>query len=578
MSEKKKGLIDRFLVTVETIGNKLPHPATLFALFAIITVVLSFFFSLWGIEAAKPITGEIIRPVNLMSEEGLHKILSNMVTNFTGFAPLGTVLVAMLGIGIAESSGLIASVIKTVVFNAYVILIALLAIIGIAAVIIIGGEILPIVLTILFTIGAIALVIYLNKKQPQIILTFIIVFAGVLSNTASEVGYVLLVPLGAIMFLGAGRHPIAGLAAAFAGVSGGYSANLLLGTIDPLLAGLSQEAAQIVDPNYTVNAAANLYFMMGSTFFIAIAGTFVTEKIVLPRLGKYIPKAGDAVTASEDDANKTLSRNEKKGLAWAGFAGLLFGLFLLLAALPEGLLGDSLAGLTGFMRNDETGDLLRSPFMSSIVAFIFLGAAVTGIAYGYGSGNYKSDSDIMNGMGKAMETLGIYIVLVFFAAQFVKYFEWTNLGLITAIKGASFLGALELPSFVLILAFVLLSAIINLVMGSASAKWAIMAPVFIPMFMLLGYSPELVQCAYRVGDSVTNIISPMMSYFALIVAFLSRYTDKEAGIGSVVATMLPYSVVFLIVWSIILIVWLQLGIPIGPDSPLDYIVQPTAGL
>jgi aminobenzoyl-glutamate transport protein len=560
------GLIDKFLKTVETIGNKLPHPATLFAIFALATILLSWVFSMIDISAINPATNEVISPVNLVSEEGLHMILTNMVTNFTGFAPLGTVLVAMLGIGIAESSGLIAAVIKTVVFNAYIILIVMLSLIGVGAIIAVGVDIIPLVGTVLGVALAIGAVVYVNNKHPEIILTFIIVFAGVLSNTASEVGYVLLVPLGAIMFLGAGRHPVAGLAAAFAGVSGGYSANLLLGTIDPLLAGLSQEAARIVDPTYTVNAAANFYFMVGSTFFIAIAGTFVTEKLVLPRLGKYIDNADSTVDPLDDDANKPLGENEKRGLKWALVAGLVFGAFLLLAALPEGMMG----GITGFMRHPETGDLLRSPFMSSIVAFIFLAAAVCGIAYGFGSKNYASDADIMNGMGKAMETLGIYIVLVFFAAQFVKYFQWTNLGLIFAIEGASFLGSFDMPFIVLILAFVLLSAIINLVMGSASAKWAIMAPVFIPMFMYLGYSPELVQCAYRVGDSVTNIISPMMSYFALIVAFLSQYTGKNSGIGTVVATMLPYSVVFLIVWSIILVVWLSLGLPIGPDSPLDY--------
>lgn len=577
MSEKtspqKSGFIDKFLRAVETIGNKLPHPATLFALFALATVLLSWFFAAIGTSAVTPGTGEIVEPVNLVSIDGLQFMLTSMVDNFTGFAPLGTVLVAMLGIGIAESSGLIAAVIKTVVFNAYIILIGILALIGIGAAVALGVS-LASMISIVLIAAAIFAVVYFNKKHPHIILTFIIVFAGVLSNTASEVGYVLLVPLGAIMFLGAGRHPVAGLAAAFAGVSGGYSANLLLGTIDPLLAGLSQEAARIVDPSYTVNAAANYYFMMGSTFFIAIAGTLVTEKIVIPRLGKYkapglLEDDGeeDLSDALEDDANKPLGPKEKRGLKWAVVAGLVFTLFLTIAALPA----DMVPGLTGFLRNAETGDLLRSPFMSSIVAFIFLGAAVMGVAYGYGSRNYSSDADIMNGMGKAMETLGIYIVLVFFAAQFVSYFNETNLGKIFAINGANFLGSLDLPFAVLILAFVLLSAVINLVMGSASAKWAIMAPVFIPMFMYLGHSPELVQCAYRVGDSVTNIISPMMSYFALIVAFLSQYVGKNTGIGSVVATMLPYSVVFLIVWSIILIVWLALGIPIGPDSPLQYI-------
>ena len=389
------------------------------------------------VTVAHPATGEIVAPVNLISQYGLHRILTEMITNFTGFAPLGTVLVALLGIGVAESSGLIGTSLRLLVISA-----------------------------------------------PRRSLTFVIVLAGVLSNTASEVGYVLLVPLSAVIFLAVGRHPIAGLAAAFAGVSGGYSANLLLGTVDPLLAGLSEEAVHIV---------------------------VIVVLLVLVVIG----------------------------------------------LVPE----------HGFLRDAETGSVLRSPFMRGIVAFIFISATLAGIAFGLGAGTIRSDSDIMNGMGKSMETLGLYMVLVFFAAQFVAYFKWTNLGLIFAIKGADLLKASGLGPIPLMLAFVLLSALINLSMGSASAKWAIMAPVFVPMFMLLNYSPELVQAAYRVGDSATNIVSPMMSYFALIVAFMQRYVPR-AGIGTVVATMLPYTVAFLVVWIVLLVVWLLLDIPTGPGAPL----------
>lgn len=499
----KRSLIDRFLSLVEKVGNALPHPATLFFLFALSVILLSGIASLFDLEVIHPGTHEIIRPFNLLSVEGLHMILVNMVVNFTGFAPLGTVLVAMLGIGIAESSGLIGTALRLLVISA-----------------------------------------------PKKLLTFVIVFSGILSNTASEVGYVLLVPLGAIIFLALGRHPIAGMAAAFAGVSGGYSANLLLGTIDPLLAGLSQEAAQIIDPAYLVNPAANFYFMFVSTFFIAIVGTWVTEKIVVPRLGEY---KGD----EKPEEIRKLTADEKRGLIYAVIAMLAFVIFLLYGTLPA----------DGFLRNAETGGLLHSPFLSGIVAFIFLIAGISGVAYGIGAKTYKSDADVMRGMGKAMETLGIYIVLVFFAAQFVAYFKWTNLGLIIAIEGAELLKASGLGDIPLMLSFIGLSAIINMFMGSASAKWAIMAPVFIPMFMLLGYSPELIQSTYRIGDSVTNIISPMMSYFALIVAFMERY-DEKAGIGTVISTMLPYTVFFFIVWSLLLIVWLIFGFPVGPDAPL----------
>lgn len=504
-TNEQTNFFSKFLTIIEKTGNALPHPATLFAIFAVLIIILSGITSLFNLEVIHPGTGETIRPVNLMTVKGVHLIITEMVSNFTGFAPLGVVLVAMLGIGIAESTGLIGTALRLLVLSA-----------------------------------------------PSKILTFVIVFAGILSNTASEVGYVLLVPLSAIIFLALGRHPIAGMAAAFAGVSGGYSANLLLGTIDPLLAGLSQEAAQIIDSEYKVNPAANYYFMFVSTFFIAFAGTWVTEKIVAPRLGEY---TGDA--KPEEISN--LTKEEKKGLWYALISFIILAIIMAWGTVPA----------NGFLRDADTGSLLHSPFMDGIVSIIFLVAAIMGVAYGVGAGTIKNDADVMKGMGKSMETLGIYIVLVFFAAQFVAYFKWTNIGLIFAVEGANFLKASGLGKIPLLVGFIIITAIINLVMGSASAKWTVMAPVFIPMFMLLGYSPELTQVVYRIGDSVTNIISPMMSYFALIVAFMQKY-QKDAGIGTVIATMLPYSLVFLLIWTVMLIIWLSSGLPIGPDAPLDY--------
>jgi aminobenzoyl-glutamate transport protein len=316
-----------------------------------------------------------------------------------------------------------------------------------------------------------------------------------MSNTGGEVGYVLLIPLAAITFQAVGRHPLAGLAAAFAGVSGGYSANLLLDTLDPLLAGLSQEAARIIDPSYLVNPACNWYFMSASTFVVTALGTLVTEKIVAPRL--CAPAAGTGA----DEMSTSLTPAEKRGLAFALVAAALLTALLLWGTVPQG----------GFLRDPETGGLLHSPFMSGIVALIFAGGLIVGLAFGLGARTVRSDADVVKAMGNAMETLGVYLVLVFFAAQFVAFFGWTNLGLIFAIKGADALRASGLGTIPLIIAFVLVSATINLFMGSASAKWAIMAPVFIPMFMLLGYTPEFTQVAYRIGDSTTNIVSPMMS-------------------------------------------------------------------
>ena len=495
--------ISKSLSFIERVGNALPHPATLFAIFGVLTILISWIASKINLTVVHPATGELVQAVNLISISGLHRIITEMVTNYTSFAPLGIVMVAILGIGLAESSGLIGTTLRLLVLSA-----------------------------------------------PKRLLTFVIVFAGVLSNTASEIGYVLLVPLAGIIFLAVGRHPIAGLAAAFAGVSGGYSANLLLGTLDPLLAGLSEEAARIIIPGYEVNPTANYYFMVVSTFFIAAAGTWVTEKIVIPRLGTY---KGEIKPETLD----RLNRDEKRGLILAIITGILFVIFILGGLIPT----------NGYLRNPETGGILRSPFMSGIIAFVFLGAFFMSIAYGIGARTFKNDKDVMKGMVKAMETLSIYLVLAFFAAQFVSYFKWSNLGLIFAIEGATFLKSLGLGAIPLMLAFILLSGIINLFMGSASAKWAIMAPVFIPMFMLLGYTPELVQTAYRIGDSTTNIISPMMSYFALIIAFVEKY-DKKAGIGTVIATMLPYTIAFIIIWAILLSIWILVGIPVGPDAGL----------
>ncbi len=496
-------ILSRSLGLIERGGNALPHPATLFAIMALLIIIISGIAAQFNLVVTHPGTGKQIEAVSLLSITGLHRILTEMVTNFTSFAPLGTVLVALLGIGVAEGTGLIGAALKLLVISA-----------------------------------------------PKRLLTAVIVFAGVMSNAASEVGYVLLVPLAAVIFLAVGRHPVVGLAAAFAGVSGGYSANLLLGTVDPLLAGLSEEAARIVRSDYQVNPACNYYFMAVSTFLLTGAGTWVTEKIVAPRLGEYTgEEKADEITE--------LTAEEKRGLWFALVAALIFTALILWGTVPA----------SGFLRHPETGGILRSPFMSGIVSLIFFSGTLFGIAYGLGARTIRSDSDIVKAMGKSMETLGTYLVLVFFAAQFVAYFNWTNLGLIVAVKGAEVLRASGLGTIPLIISFVFVSATINLFMGSASAKWAIMAPVFVPMFMLLGYTPEFTQAAYRIGDSATNIISPMMSYFALIVAFVARY-DKKAGIGTIIATMLPYSITFLVVWTLLLIVWILLGLPVGPGANL----------
>lgn len=497
--------IFRLLKFIEKVGNKLPNPALLFGLFALGTLAVSAVVSWAGLTSVHPVTGSQIVPVNLLSVHGLEFILLKTVSNFTGFAPLGIVLVAMLGLGIAEESGLIGSCVRLFVLNV-----------------------------------------------PKALLTMSIVFCGIMSNLASDVGYVILIPLAGAIFLAAGRHPIAGMAAAFAGVSGGYSANLLVGPTDAILATFSQEAARILQPEALVSPLANYYFMCVSTVLLTLIGTWVTHKWVEPELGAY---KGDETSSHLDP----LTPAEKSGLRASLWTALPIALFFTWALLPPGCLPGA-----GFLR-DGDGQLLHSSVIRGIITVIFVFAAAMGIAYGRKAGTVKTQNDVIKAMNKSIAHMAPYIVLVFFAAQFVAYFKESNLGLIVAVEGATFLQRMELGAIPLLLGFVLLTAFINLFMGSASAKWAIMAPVFVPMFMLLGYTPEVTQVAFRIGDSVTNIISPMMSFMALIIAFFLKY-DKKAGIGTIAATMLPYSAAFLIFWSLLIAGWIWLGLPLGPDA------------
>lgn len=497
-----KGLTQKALDFVEKVGNRLPHPATLFVIFSAIIVILSEIAVRYGVNASFA-SGQqaekTVSAMSLLSAEGIRYIFSSAVTNFTGFAPLGTVLVAMLGVGLAESSGLIRASLRLLVL-----------------------------------------------KTPPTLITISVVFAGIMSNIASDAGYVVLVPLGALVFMSVGRHPLAGLAAAFAGVSGGFSANLLVGTLDPLLGGISTEAARFINPEYVVDPTANWYFMIASTFIVTAIGAWVTEKIVEPRLGTYHGEHEEKIEALAD--------HEKSGIKAALVAAAIFMVFIALLIVPE----------NGVLRNPETGAIIgRSPFMDGLVPIIALFFFFPALAYGIKSGHIKSDKDVARDVGKSMSTMGDYLLLAFVAGQFVAYFAKTNLGTIIAVKGADFLGSTGLTGVPMIIAFVLVSALINLFIGSASAKWAIMAPVFVPMFMVLGYSPEYTQLAYRIGDSVTNIISPLMAYFAVIVAFAQKY-EKDIGLGTLISVMLPYSVSFMIGWSLLLMLWSFAGLPLGP--------------
>lgn len=509
---EKKTFLQKFLDFVEIGGNKLPHPVTLFAMLCVGVAIISAIAAGMGLSveadilnrATNEIETTVVSAVSLLNGEGFKYMLENAVTNFTGFAPLGVVLVGMLGIGIAESSGYIGTLLKKVV-----------------------------------------------SITPSKLIVPTVVFLGIMSNMASDAGYVILIPLGALIFMAYGRHPLAGIAAAFAGVSGGFSANLLIGTIDPMLAGITNEAAHIIDPTVNISPMANYLFMFASTFLITILGTIVTTKIIEPRLGKY---EGSSV---QDSDLQNLSDKEKKAMTVANitFVAMVVGVIILIA-MPN-----------SFLRNLEADSFLNSiidnsTFMNGLIPIVAILFFVPSVVYGKIAGTVKNEKEVAAHMGKAMSSMGGYLCLAFVASQFISYFNYTNLGTIIAVSGAEILQSANIGAIPLLIGFILITAFINLFMGSASAKWAIMAPVFIPMFIKLNIDPAIVQTAYRIADSSTNLISPLMSYFAMIIVFTQVY-DKKAGIGTITSLMLPYSMTFLIAWSIMFILWMVVGIPFG---------------
>lgn len=499
----KKSRFARVLDNIETVGNRLPHPATLFLMMAVLVALLSWWASAVGLQATHPATGEVIAVRNLLNADGIRWIYTNVESNFVNFPPLGLVLVIMIGIGVAEGSGLFTVLVRQLVLGA-----------------------------------------------PPKLITAAIITAGIFSHLASEVGYVILIPLGAMIFHALGRHPMAGFAAAFAGVSAGFGSNFLIGSVDPILAGLSTSAAQIIDPAMNINPMVNYYFMVASAIMVIIVGTWITEKIVEPRLGKY---SGNERALEIEQ----ITPLEKKGLRWAGIGTLIFIVAMAWTIIPE----------NGLLRDPETGGILKSPFFSGIIVGLLLLFFVPGIIYGIIVKTIKNDKDVIKHMTDSMKGMGGYIVLVFFAAQFIYWFNYSNLGLVVAIDGAQFLSDIGFIGIPLILSFLLLSAFLNMFMGSASAKWAIMAPVFVPMFMILGYHPGLTQATFRIGDSVTNVITPMMSYFALIVTYAQRYDEKN-GIGTIISLMIPYTVIFMLAWAVMMTIWMLLGIPVGIDGPI----------
>jgi aminobenzoyl-glutamate transport protein len=498
------GLADWALNAVERTGNRLPDPITLFVIFMALVLLVSWFAYTLGASAVHPGTGDEIRAVNLLTAESIQRILIEMPRTFTDFPPLGLVLVVMIGIGVAERTGLIETALKAFV-----------------------------------------------RSVPGWLVTMAIVFGGLMSSLAVDAGYVVLIPLGAVIFHGMGRHPLAGLAAAFAGVSAGFSSNLILTALDPLLAGFTEPAAQLVDPDYRVDPTANWWLMASLVPVFTIGGTLVTEKILEPRLGTY-------TGGLEVEEDEPLSRQERRGLLAAGLTVLLTLAVVGWWAIPA----------DGVLRGPE-GEI--APLLSSIVALMLFVFFLPGLVYGLVTGKIRSDKEVASMTSETMSSMGAYIVLAFVAAHFIAFFNWSNLGLILAISGAGVLQALNFTGPGLIVAFILVSAFINLFIGSASAKWAIMAPVFVPMLMFLGYSPELTQAAYRIGDSFTNVLTPLLPYYPLVIIFAQKY-EKDIGLGTIISAMLPYSVVFALTAIPMLLLWMFLGWPLGPGAPMEYVL------
>ncbi|MFN3965459.1 MAG: AbgT family transporter [Silanimonas lenta] len=517
--EPARGWIARSLDLVERVGNKLPDPAVLFLLLMFAAWAVS--WALSGIQFTEidPRTGQALVVKNLLAGESITAFFASMVNTFTSFPPLGVVLVAMLGLGVAEHTGFINAVLR----------------------------------------GAMAV-------TPQRLLTPALIAVGILSHIAVDAGYVLVIPLGAVIFYAAGRHPLAGIAAAFAGVSGGFSATMgIPSSLDPLLAGLTQTAAHLVDPSVTVNPLNNFYFTTASSLLIILVGWALTDLVIEPRL-KATAVDGDP---AELPTQEPLEAHEKRGVLAAFLAMAATALLFLLTVLPETSPWRAPAG-TPLAEGQSNLLVSQAPLMQSIVPLIFVFFLVPGIVYGLAAGTVKTHRDIVAGMSKAMSGMGYYIVMAFFCAQFIYAFGQSNLGALLAIKGANALREMGLPLGVTLTGIVVLSGLVNLLVGSASAKWALIGAIMVPMLMQLGVSPDLTQAAYRVGDSTTNIITPLLPYFPLIVVFCRRYV-KNSGIGTLVALMLPYSITLMVAWTAFLLAFWALGLPLGVGASYTYL-------
>lgn len=512
MEEKtiaKKTMLDRILDSIERAGNKLPDPITLFLGLSVIVMLISALCSALGVSAVNPADGSTIEVFNLLSADGLRYLWSNVITNFSGFAPLGMVLVAVIGSSVAEKSGFLVALMQR----------------------------------------------FLGKSKGWIV-SMVVIFLGINLNIAGDAGFIVLPPLAAILYMSIGRSPMLGLYVAFASVAAGFCGNIMLGLSDALAYGFTEAAAQLIDPNYAESMAINWYFLLVSCLMLTIVGTILTEKVLVHRF----PMTPEKLKEYDFDENANdLSHKEKKALGVAGAAFLIFVIVLVLMSVP-------LVGGRALLA-DEAGSITAggAPFTKGIVFTVTLGLFVPGLAYGIATGKYKNDKDVWADISQGFSEMGNYVFMCFFISIFTNFFSVSKLGTVLAIAGADGLKNIGFTGIPLMIGLLLVACFVNLFIGSASAKWAILAPVFVPMMMLMGYDPAITQVVYRIGDSITNPLSPLFTYMPVILGFARKY-DKKVGLGTIIANMLPFSVSFAIAWIIQVIIWVTLNLPLGPGG------------
>ncbi|SHJ91267.1 aminobenzoyl-glutamate transport protein [Dethiosulfatibacter aminovorans DSM 17477] len=506
--QEERGAAGKFLDFIEKVGNKLPEPLVLFVWLSGIVLLLSFILSVANVTAVNPVTGDEVTVVNLLSKSGIQRMITGAVGNFLGFPALGLVMVIMLGVGLAERSGLFSTLLRSSLSNV--------------------------------------------KKDRVIMAT---IFIGIMSNVAGDSGPVLLPPLAAMIFMTVGMNPIVGIMAVYAGVMGGFGANLVIELVDVVLASFTQSSAQMIDAGYSVFPTANWYFIIISTFLLVVAGTWVTKRYVAPRMGTL-----DVGEGHHHADNEVITAEESRAAKKALISVLLYVILIAAISIPQNAL----------LRSPESGALLEwgAPFMDGMIPLLALFFFIPGVVYGKSAGTIKNASDIYRMLTESIADLASYVVLVFVISQFFFWFMWSNIGMLVAMTGANILSGLGLPIPVVLVLIVLMCAIINLFIGGASSKWGLLAPIFVPMLMLLDVSPEMTQMAYRIGDSVTNMITPLNPYFAIVLGMAKKY-DKNLKIGTFISNMMPYSIGFLVIWIIQLLFWYFFKLPLGPGAGIS---------